>query len=213
MQQINLNQPELWPRPIPFNARQMLLALLLLALVGGGIYGTLLYRVSDQQAALAVLEQERDAVRKELESRQRAHRQRQKALERTEAQVADLKNRLAAYRQGRRAMEQRLAAAGGKAALVRGLGEARRGRPDVWLTRFRMAGVQEVDVTLEGRARVPESIPQYLQAVADQTAFRRGFFRDLTAQEPEKGSETVRRLEFRSETRFTLGKPATGVER
>jgi Tfp pilus assembly protein PilN len=201
MRQINLNQPELWPRPIPFSARHMLLALAVLLGVGAAAYGTLHYRIASQQAALSQLEQERESVRAELESRREANRQRQQALERLEGKVDGLRSRLEAYRQGRRAMERRLAAAGKKTALVRGLGQARQGRPHVWLTRFRLAGVGEVDVTLEGRARVPESIPRYLQAVADQSAFRKGFFQDLSAREPEGGDG---RLQFSSKTRFTL---------
>jgi len=202
MQQINLNQPELWPKPIPFNVRQMAVALVALIVAAGVVIGLLVYDVDRRRAVLAGLEEERDAVQKELAARKAAQKQRQRRLKRLEEEVATLQKRLSGYQQARQAMERRLAAAGKKAALVRGLGEARRGRPDVWLTRFQLNGVGEVDVTLEGRASVPEAIPQYLQAVADQSAFRKGFFQDLSATEPEKSPEEG--LQFESRTRFSL---------
>ncbi|HKJ87832.1 MAG TPA: hypothetical protein VKA48_04935, partial [Gammaproteobacteria bacterium] len=70
-----------------------------------------------------------------------------------------------------------------------------------------LSGVDAVTVDLKGRARIPESIPRYLRAVAAQSTFRKGHFEDLSAKHPSekeggKGGRDL--LTFHSRTRFHL---------
>ncbi|MFA9462304.1 hypothetical protein [Thiohalorhabdus methylotrophus] len=202
MQQINLNRPELWPKPTPFPARFMALALLAAGAVLGIGLAALEYRQEGAAARLEDARQERQRVQTHLNGLRQAHESRRGELSRLRKEVTELKDRTGTLRRARKAMERRLTAAGSKAELVRALGRARAGMPDIWLTRFALTGVDEVAVELEGRARIPESIPRYLQAVADQTVFRKGFFEDLSAEAPEERTDGL--LRFSSRTRFKL---------
>ncbi|MEF8793839.1 hypothetical protein [Thiohalorhabdus sp.] len=204
MEQINLNRPELWPRPTPFAARTMavLLAVLVAALVGLYVYQS--YRVDRQRQALQAAEDQRDRVQKELQAAEEAHRQRREQLEALRADVADLKERIAAFREAEQALRTRLEAAGSKGELVRALGRARAQQDGVWLTRFRLAGVNPVRLRLEGRADPPEAIPRYLQAVVAQKPYSGGSFRDLKANAPEDGPGGGEVLTFHSEAAFPV---------
>ena len=62
MLQINLNQAELWPKPIPFNARQMALTGLGLVLIAAALLGFLEYRIGAQQDALAAAKEKRQSA-------------------------------------------------------------------------------------------------------------------------------------------------------
>lgn len=199
MEQINLNRPELWPRPTPFAARTMAVLLGVLIAVVAGLYAYQSHRVDRQRQALQQAEDRRDRVEGELKGAEEAHQERREQLEALRSEVAGLQERVATLREAERALRTRLKAAGSKGQLVRALGRARARQDGVWLTRFRLEGVNPVRLRLEGKGARPEAIPRYLQAVADQKPYRGGFFRDLNAQ--SDGDEV---LSFHSEAVFPV---------
>ena len=205
MEQINLNRPELWPRPIPFSASAMALSLGARLAGLGALSAFQSLRLDDRRQALAAAEAQRDRLRAELREAQQASQSRQQGLERLRRQVAALQERQAAFRKAERELGQRLRATGRKGALVRGLGRARAEQGGVWLTGFGLEGVAPVTLRLEGRALQPEAIPRYLRAVAGQEGYRGGFFSDLTANTPQPdGSRRDGILTFQSQATFPV---------
>lgn len=205
MEQVNLNRPDLWEQPVPFNARAMALALGLVVAVLAVVYGYQGYRLGQERAALERVEAEREQVRARLEEVKSSHQRRLQVLEGLRGDVSGLESRLAELRRAEATLSRRLRAAGRKGELVRGLGRARAEQDGVWLTRFRLTGVTPVTLRLEGRALDPELIPRYLQAVSDQAVYRGGFFRDLKASSPKQdGGAPPGFLTFESEAAFPL---------
>lgn len=206
MEQVNLNQAELWPRPTPFPARSMGVGVAALVVIIAGIYAYQTLLIDRQQAQLAALKGKREQVQRQVAQAEQANRERVASLEALRQEVADLQQRIGLFRRAGSVLNRRLASAGSKARLARGLGQARSGLTGVWLTRFRFDGVAPVTVRLEGRALNPELIPRYLQAVARQPAYNGGFFQDLKASEIEDqalpGDDPV--LGFESEASFPV---------
>ncbi|KPV40193.1 hypothetical protein AN478_08665 [Thiohalorhabdus denitrificans] len=202
MRQINLNKAELWPRPVPFAARRMAQAGLVLAALVGVVLGGAVYLVEMQGEAREEAQAERAEAEARLAPLREAMRERRAELDRLQEGNRSLEGELRSFRRARSALEGRLRATGHKAALVRDLGMASSGLQDLWLTRFRLNGVEEVAMELEGQARTPESIPRYLQAVADRIGFPGGDFRELSAHSLENGGGAGGLLEFTAHTRF-----------
>ncbi|MFP4561289.1 MAG: hypothetical protein ACLFQ3_08195 [Thiohalorhabdus sp.] len=202
MRQINLNKPEFWPRPAPFAARRMAQALAgVVVLLTAGL-ATVLSLAHLQRQDLEAAREERAAVREELAPLREARQDRRAELDRLRDEIASLQEELSSFRAAREALRDRLRATGNKAALMRDLGLARAEISDLWLTRFRLEGVEEVALVLEGQATTPELIPRYLQAVADRVGFPGGEFRNLSAQSLDGRDGDL--LEFTADTRFPL---------
>lgn len=206
MEQINLNRPEIWPERTPFRARSMAVALVLVVVGLGAAYVWAETRVARQRDALESVQAQRQQLQERLARVERKHEARQQSLEQLRSRTRDLQTRLASLRRAEKALGNRLRAAGRKAELVRSLGRARSLQGGIWLTRFRLQGVTEVSLRVEGRALRPEAVPRYLEAITAQKPYGKGYFQDIDARLPKGGEQADRQgvLHFQSEARFPL---------
>ena len=195
-QEINLYRPELRPRRTLFPARQMALLVALLILGLAGLNAVSWYELD--RARKRAANAERGVVAAEARVEEMRRRFPVKKLD--PALKKRLSNRRDALAKNQDVVEK---LASGYFGSVEGLsahleGFARQHVDGTWLTAVRIAAGGK-GVALEGRALVPELIPEYLDRLSQEPALETQVFSELSLQIADDGLANEVEFDVRTE--------------
>lgn len=188
MQQINLYQPIFRKQEKPFSAKTMVKGVALILLGMSLFYAYTTWRTHRLENEATQLTRMRDNAAQRLAELVRTVPKRSKdpALEQEVARLrAELRDK---QRVAAKLVESLSGNLVGYAAHLEGL--ARQRPPQLWLTRIALRGSGSV-IELRGSALHPAQVPQYLQRLSAEDAFRGVEFRQFTLSRPEKTPQQV----------------------
>lgn len=205
-QQINLYTAELRPQTLRYSARFGLLAatatLLTCAALSGYSHWQMQRAVSTRSAAQAELQswQTRELQLQAQISSIRADQSLIEDTTRTQTRIAATRRVLAYLDQAHHAPEH------GYAEYLAGL--ARRTTNGVWLTRVSIGGRGD-DMEIRGAALAPKLLPEFIDALGTETAYRGREFLSLRIErQPDSGGQVAFRLSTHAEEpRDSRGRP------
>jgi len=197
VQQVNLYTDELRPSKQRLNALSALVALALVVTLVVAAMAHSHWRAGELEQQLADIERQNQQLEQLVADmgRQVAARQPDPALEKAITRLTDTIAR-------RQRLLQRIEHLGtntqaGFSGQLSAL--ARQVPGDLWLTRVRL-GAAPVAIRIEGRARVPELVPGFLQRLGQEPAFTGENFGDFQIKRPEE-TTPVDWVDFRVATR------------
>ncbi|MEZ4601441.1 MAG: hypothetical protein R2940_16760 [Syntrophotaleaceae bacterium] len=187
-QQINLYQPELFEKKVPFCSGMMALTLAAFFLLLLAVGAASSWRLSRLESELAGLRESQDAATRRISDYQLRYPPRV-----ADPELIQKIEKMASDRQARIALLQMLTS--GQPGNSQGFSEhltglAQQDLASVWLRRIRLAAGGD-QLLLEGSTTRASDVPLYLQGLTRQQAFTGREFEHLQLNRSEKSSQVI----------------------